>query len=283
MFSLLRLKSMMRYSFRWPPPWWRTVILPWALRPASVFIETSRAFSAFLPRVRSSKALTDMKRRPGEVGLYFLMGICLDSLEEVLDLLALGQGHDRLLPIRLKTTDTTAPALLAVDVHGVDADHVHLESVRDGQGDLGLGRLRMDAEQVLAGRHGGVTLLTDQGPLDHLDRFLHESQSSPWVNAFRVRTTLSAASTSPTFRLETRMVLTEARLRVDFSSRRSCSGRTKRIRTPACSAVKKLSRVFVFGASSVISSTIRKAPSRTFAERAARRARRRCLRGIFCS
>ena len=72
--SFWRLKSMMRYLRRAPPPWWRTVILPWLLRPARWRRSVVRDFSGvFL--VISSNVRTDMKRRAGEVGLYTRMAI----------------------------------------------------------------------------------------------------------------------------------------------------------------------------------------------------------------
>src|SRR3981081_1478324 len=101
----------------------------------------------------------------------------------------------------------------------------------------------MTPEEVFAGRHRGVALLTDQRTLDHLDGRSHESHSSTWVNADRVKMMVSAVSTSVGLRLVARMVLTPARLRVDFSSIRSCSGMTNSVRAPAPSWSKKAARV----------------------------------------
>ena len=66
-----RLKSIVRYLRLCPPPWWRTVIRPWLLRPAFFVQRRQRLFSG-LSVVISSNVDTDMFRRPGEVGLYFL-------------------------------------------------------------------------------------------------------------------------------------------------------------------------------------------------------------------
>src|SRR5207302_4128433 len=126
----------------------------------------------------------------------------------------------------LKAVGAAAAPLLATNVHGINADDVDLERLRDRQRDLGLGRLRMHPEEILAGRHRGVALLTDQRALYHLDRGFHASHSSTWVSAARVKTTVSAVSTSAGFKLVARMVLMLARLRVDVSSNRSCSGIT---------------------------------------------------------
>jgi len=47
---------------------------PLLLRPPFLVTGSSRLFSGFV-FVTSSNVETDMKRRPGEVGLYLLMGI----------------------------------------------------------------------------------------------------------------------------------------------------------------------------------------------------------------
>ena len=72
--SFVRLKSMMRYLVRLPPPMWRVVILPWLLRPPEWRWSCSRDFSGLSP-VSSSYAETEAKRLPADVGLYFLIAI----------------------------------------------------------------------------------------------------------------------------------------------------------------------------------------------------------------
>src|SRR5579883_2431757 len=77
--SLPRLKSMMRYILRVPPPLWRTSI-------------SDFSGSTLL---RSEKSIVVTKRLPGLVGLYFLTGIrvqprgraydACESLLEVVD------------------------------------------------------------------------------------------------------------------------------------------------------------------------------------------------------
>jgi hypothetical protein len=52
-----------------PPPWWRVVIRPLLLRPPFFVSFSVSDFSGF-DFVTSSKVETDMKRRPGLVGLY---------------------------------------------------------------------------------------------------------------------------------------------------------------------------------------------------------------------
>src|SRR5438874_229902 len=206
-----------------------------------------------------------------------------DTLEHAFDLLPFRQRHDRLFPVRLEAVGLAPAAFLAADVHGVDTDDLDLEGFRDRQRDLGFGRPGVNPKEVLAGCHGGVALLTDERTLDHLDCRSHDSHSSTWVNADRVKMMVSAVSTSAGLRFCARMVLTPARLRVDFSSMRSCSGMTNSVRAPAPSWSKRSAMTRVLGASSAISSTTRTASSCDFTERAARSASRRCLRGIFCS
>src|SRR5438874_8351914 len=72
--SLFRLKSMMRYCCLWPPPRWRAVLRPYALRPPVLGFGASRLFSG-LVLVISEKSETVWNRRPGLVGLRLRRGI----------------------------------------------------------------------------------------------------------------------------------------------------------------------------------------------------------------
>src|SRR5436190_7689536 len=72
MASLTRLKSIWRYWRLWPPPWCRRVMRPFTFRPPLFFSGSVRLFSGSV-FVISSNDETDMKRRPGEVGLYLRM------------------------------------------------------------------------------------------------------------------------------------------------------------------------------------------------------------------
>src|SRR5438270_8066659 len=87
--NLFRLKSMIRYSRRVPPPRCRVVTWPCTFRPLC-FLSTSVSglYGSFV--VISSNVETVMPRRPGDVGLYFLIaidayppGLGLDTLEEL--------------------------------------------------------------------------------------------------------------------------------------------------------------------------------------------------------
>ena len=61
-----------------PPPLWRTVILPFALRPAFFFLITTRLFSG-LNLVSSSKVGSVICLLEGVVGLSLIVGITLSS------------------------------------------------------------------------------------------------------------------------------------------------------------------------------------------------------------
>src|SRR5262245_39956687 len=78
-----------------------------------------------------------MPRRPGDVGLYLMMAMGSDSLEE-LDVVAGLQGHDGLLPARAMTGEAADPLLLATHHQGADAGDRHLEQRLHGVADLDL-------------------------------------------------------------------------------------------------------------------------------------------------
>src|SRR5436305_3145692 len=72
--SLRRLKSIFRYRRLAPPPRCREVLRPRALRPPDLLRPSVRDFSGS-DRVISAKSGYVTKRRPGEVGLGFRIGI----------------------------------------------------------------------------------------------------------------------------------------------------------------------------------------------------------------
>src|SRR5882672_9141614 len=79
--SLVRLKSILRYRRLAPPPRWREVLRPWALRPPDFFRPSVSAFSG-LVFVTSAKSEYETKRRPGLVGLGLRTGISLHLLRQ---------------------------------------------------------------------------------------------------------------------------------------------------------------------------------------------------------
>src|SRR3954463_12423604 len=72
--SLVRLKSILRYSRLAPPPRWRAVLRPSALRPPDFLSPSTRVFSGSL-FVTSAKSGYVMNRRPGDVGFGLRIGI----------------------------------------------------------------------------------------------------------------------------------------------------------------------------------------------------------------
>src|SRR6476469_9945509 len=101
--SLRRLKSTRLYARLAPPPRWRAVLRPWALRPP-LFLRPSTSVFSGLDFVTSAKSAYDAKRRPGLVGLGLRIGTLLAPLErmqalEDRDRFAGAYLHDRLLPV----------------------------------------------------------------------------------------------------------------------------------------------------------------------------------------
>src|SRR3569833_1987284 len=76
--SLVRLKSILRYSRLAPPPRWRAVLRPYALRPPD-FLRPSTSVRSGSVFVISAKSGYETKRRPGLVGLGLRIGIGYDS------------------------------------------------------------------------------------------------------------------------------------------------------------------------------------------------------------
>src|SRR5262249_60910638 len=96
----------------------------------------SGAFSFF---VICPKSCDDMPRRPADVGLYFLMAMVLDSLEE-LDRLTGLQRDDRLLPVGAHALEAADALLLAAHDDGVDVVHLDIEELLHGGAALDLRR-----------------------------------------------------------------------------------------------------------------------------------------------
>src|ERR671918_2790042 len=100
--SLRRLKSTRRYRRLAPPPRWRAVLRPRALRPPD-FVRPSTSVRSGRSFVISAKSGYVEKRRPGLVGLGLRMAMRsvlaqgLETLEDR-DGVAGADLHDRLLP-----------------------------------------------------------------------------------------------------------------------------------------------------------------------------------------
>src|SRR5215207_7687383 len=122
---------------------------PMLLRPAVFFSGFSNDFSG-VDLVISSKPLTLIWRRPGEVGLYLRIGMIwlllpgsLDLLENV-DVLTRVEGHNRLLPTRFVPNDAaTATRCIArfrlrLDVERIHRFDTHVEGLLDRVANLRL-------------------------------------------------------------------------------------------------------------------------------------------------
>src|SRR3954451_20853684 len=169
--SLVRLKSILRYRRLAPPPRWRDVLRPRALRPPLLVRPSTSVFSGSV-RVISAKSGYVMKRRPADVGLGLRIGMCLEVGLEALedrDGVALAHLHDGLLPLAgAARGDATALGLRGHRA-GADLEDLHVgEQALDGLLDLGLVRIRVHAERVLAGRGQHVGLLGHHGADEHL-------------------------------------------------------------------------------------------------------------------
>src|SRR4249920_3633329 len=115
---------------------WRVVMRPLLLRPPVLVILVVSDFSG-LVRVTSSKSEVVTKRRPGEVGLYFLMPMRLRPLEQV-DAVAGHELDDGLLPARAAPAAQAAALGLAAHADRAHVGHADVEHVLDRLADLGL-------------------------------------------------------------------------------------------------------------------------------------------------
>src|SRR6185369_6751094 len=223
------------------------------------------------------------KRRPGDVGRYWTIGIALDSLEEV-DTTSLGERDVGLLPVRPASHVTAhAPDLpeLAAGAHLLD---FHLEERLDGPPDLDLVRLRVNAEDHLA------TELVDEGTLLRDDRTandvrrLHASsptrRAASCSSAARVTTRCEYRSTSYTLSPPSTSTWTRARFRAARWTVSSAAASTIRTSPPPNPRPSSSSCMrFVLGSERLRLSITRSRPSAWRAARAARSAARRALFG----
>src|ERR687894_559277 len=119
--SFVRLKSILRYRRLAPPPRWRAVLRPRALRPPD-FVRPSTSVFSGRSFVISAKSGYVEKRRPGLVGLGLRMAMGsllaegLEALEDR-DGVARADLDDRLLPRARAPVDRAAPLGLGLDAH----------------------------------------------------------------------------------------------------------------------------------------------------------------------
>src|SRR5438067_4197101 len=143
---------------------WRAVSRPLLFRPPLRFLTSVRLLCGLFALVTSVKAGSDLKRRTGVNGLKVLRAI--RDLHEI-DLLALLQRHDRLLPMRLPSKVGATFALLFPGVvAGVHGDDRLAEQPLDRLLDLDLVGAGRNAEHVLV-----VLLAQERRLLRQLDRW----------------------------------------------------------------------------------------------------------------
>src|SRR5881397_517766 len=144
--TLSRLKSITRYRRLCPPPRCHEVTWPSTLRPPLLFRRPPSSERSGLRRESSEKSETLMSRRPGVTGRKVRTGIALHSLEE-LDALALGQTHERLLPLGLAPLVLPDAAQLRRHPHRAHALDLDVEQRLHGALDVVLARARVDRER----------------------------------------------------------------------------------------------------------------------------------------
>src|SRR5215468_8173155 len=156
MSNLRRLKSMVRIRRLCPPPMRELMRWPWLFRPPVLRLPTVSSFTG-RPAHSSERSTVTSWRCAGVLGLYVLSAIALDPRRHV-DLVALGEGHDRLLHIR-PLADIAAEALgLALQAQRIHGRHLDLEDPFDRRLDFRLGRVQGHAERhlVVLGAAGGL-------------------------------------------------------------------------------------------------------------------------------
>src|SRR6478672_2176807 len=177
--SFTRLKSMMRYWRLWPPPRWRDVMRPWALRPAFCgFGATSVRSGVVL--VTSEKSETVWNRRPALVGLRLRRGMRGPaSVLEQRDLGTRFEGDEGSLGVRAAADLVALPVALGLAdaVEGVHLDDLHAPDRLDGVVDLGLAGALVDMERVDALLDEGVALLRHDRSDHDVAGILHHCSS----------------------------------------------------------------------------------------------------------
>src|ERR1700745_3586628 len=158
--TLSRLKSTMRSAFLWPPPRKRTVMRPVLLRPPVDSLPSVRALTGFA-LLRGGRLTMTSWRWPGVVGLYVFSAIACVASESGghVDAVALFEGHDRPLGVRLRTEIAAEHLGLALAHQRFDALDLDVEQLLDRFLDLRLGGLARHLEQHLVVLGGERRLL----------------------------------------------------------------------------------------------------------------------------
>src|SRR3954451_1614000 len=226
----------------------------------------------------------------GGLGLADGHGLAVLEALEDRDGLTRGDLDDRLLPGPRAPGRVAAALGLGLHRHRADLDDLDFEELLDRLADLGLVRVRVDAERVLVGGRQHVGLLADDGPDDHLDR-IHQATSSccsvlsplpraaSASSASGLASTLAAAITSATPTLVTGSTArTWSRLRKLSAATSWSSRRTTRIVPLAPQSATSAAAAFVDGVSNEATSKAAIVPRSAWTDSALRNAARRSLR-----
>src|SRR6266568_364861 len=197
---------------------------PRLFRPPVRFFGRSSDFSGFV-LVISAKSATEPKRRPGEVGLYCLMGITLHPFERrpenAAQRLPLPEGDKRFLPVR-RLDRRAAPSALGLPLNDHRIDRLHLTAPQrlDGAADLDLVGVRGDLEHKLVVALDKGVLLRQEGSDNDLRRVFHSASSfcscssasrvksrfSDWISSYVERPGRKRRVRSGMFRAESTVV-----------------------------------------------------------------------------
>src|SRR3954447_7627114 len=290
--SRRRLKSTLRYRRLAPPPRWREVLRPLALRPPD-FLRPSTSVRSGLVFVISAKSGYETKRRPGDVGLGLRMGIglrLLEAVEALEDRDGLTRRHldDRLLPGPRAARGLAAALGLGLHRHRADLDDVDVEERLDGLADLRLVGVRVDPERVLLRGREHVGLLADDRADDDLAG-VHQALASSFFSPLaRAVSSSSAVGLTRTLAAPTRSATptlvvgttarTSARLRKLRATRSAASPRTISSGPLTPQSVTSLAGAFVETSSNAFGSKTAIEPRSAWIDSALRNAARRSLR-----
>src|SRR5436190_6781201 len=233
-----------------------------------------------MPPPRSPVRSDGANQPAGKCTAFF--GSCLGSFED-LDRLAGPDLHDRLLPAGLAALDEPTALRLRADLDDVHALDVHVEQLLDGLPDLGLVRVRVDAERVaMVALDLFVALLRDHRcEQDLVGMEAHEALTSTAPRAAWLTSSERAQTSAATSISAGVTTWTPARLRNDFaiaawsSWATTMSGRS----FPHASTSSAASRAD--GSSNESSARTANVPSSACADSAARNAALRSLRLIL--
>src|SRR5579883_1830570 len=271
---------MRRWSRLWPPPLWRTVIRPWAFLPAR-FGSGRRRLRSGSVLVISSKVETVMNRRPGVVGLNFLIpiGVLRGSARPFLgegleiDLVTGRHGHHGLAEPGFPVGVLPAPTEPARDLDDVHLGHPHVEQLLHGVADHRLRGAPVHLEGVLVERRETHALLGDDRPPDDLSRIGHgASTSTIRSNASRVIRSRSLLRMSWTLRHAAVTTCTPGRLAAARTTAGSGEATTRSRRPSTPRDRRNPSRTRVLGSERGRESRTATRPSAARAERADRTA-----------